>query len=77
VKSQFYAEVMPSGGQTPFALGQSRWFRWRETDTQTPRPDIVAARDQLLKALSIDGWVRIGQGAEWYSDRLERKVRVG
>ncbi len=76
VKSQFYAAVMPSGGQTPFAVGQSGWFRWRQTDTQTPRPDIVGARDQLLKVLGADGWVRIGQGAEWYSDRLERKVRA-
>jgi hypothetical protein len=76
VKSQFYAAVMPSDGQTPFAVGQSGWFRWRETDTQATRPDIVAARDQLLKVLAADGWVRVGQGSEWYSDRLERKARA-
>jgi hypothetical protein len=75
VKSQFYAEVMLSDGQTPYAVGQSQWFRWREADAPTPGPDIVAARDQLLNVLAADGWVRIGQGAEWYSDRLERRVR--
>lgn len=76
VKSQFYAEVMPSDGQTRYAAGQSQWFRWRNADAPTPEPGIVAARDQLLNLLAADGWVRVGRGAEWYSDRLERKVRA-
>lgn len=76
VKSQFYAQVMPRDGMTPYAAGTSPWFRWRNADPPTPEPGIVAARDQLLEVLAADGWVRVGQGAEWYSDRMERRARV-
>lgn len=75
VKSQFYAAVAASDGRSPYAAGTSPWFRWRDTAAPSPEPDIVGARDQLLKVLAADGWVRVGQGAEWYSDRLERQVR--
>ncbi len=76
LKSQFYAEVRPFDGKTPYAAGTSQWFRWRNVDAPTAEPGIVAARDQLLNVLAADGWVRVGQGAEWYSDRLERRVRT-
>ena len=74
VKSQFYAEVTLSDGRLPFAAAASECFRWRKTEPPAQEPAIVAARDQLLNILAASGWVRVGKGAEWYSDRLERKV---
>ena len=76
VKAQFYAEVRPADGKAPYASGTSQWFRSRGVDAPTAEPGIVAARDQLLDVLAADGWVRVGQGAEWYSDRLERRIRT-
>src|SRR5262249_52320066 len=76
VKSQFYAEWSASEGRAPRAVAQSRWFRWRGTDPPAPEPDVVAARDQLLQTLEANGWVRTGSGAEWYSDRFERRVAL-
>lgn len=74
VKSQFYAEVTPAEGRTSYAAAASDWFRWRRADRPTPEPAVVEARDRLLDTLAADGWVRVGQGAEWFSDRLERRA---
>ena len=74
VKSQFYAEVLPSEGQRPAAVARSPWFRCRGTDPAADEPEVVAAHDHLLGALAANGWVRLGRGSQWYSDRLARRA---
>lgn len=74
VKSHFYAEVLPSTGQRPAAVGQSPWFRCRGTDPTAAEPEVVAAHDHLLGVLAANGWVRLGRGSHWYSDRLVRRA---
>jgi hypothetical protein len=74
VKSQFYAEVALPQGKTSWVVAQSGWFRWREDEE--PEPLVRVARDQLLAALAAKGWVRLGRGSEWYSDRLVRAGRA-
>jgi hypothetical protein len=74
LKSHFYAEVLPSPGQRPAAVAQSPWFRCRDTDPASAEPEVVAAHDHLLRALATNGWVRLGRGGQWYSDRLVRRA---
>jgi hypothetical protein len=74
LKSHFYAEVLASPGQRPAAVGQSPWFRCRGSDPAAAEPEIVAAHDHLLSVLVADGWVRLGRGGPWYSDRLVRRA---
>jgi hypothetical protein len=74
VKSHFYAEVSPSQGQRPAVLAQSPWFRCRGIDPAAPEPEVVAAHDHLLRVLAANGWVRLGRGSQWYSNRLVRKA---
>jgi hypothetical protein len=74
VKFHFYAEVLPSQGQRPAAVAQSPWFRCHGTEPAAAEPEVVAAHDHLLRVLAADGWVRLGRGSEWYSDRLLRRA---
>jgi hypothetical protein len=76
VKSHFYAEVLPSPEQRPAAVAQSPWFRCCGTDPAAHDPKVVAAHDQLLRVLAANGWVQLGRGSRWYSDRLVRRANA-
>ena len=71
IKSGFRAMAAPPGEVRRTAFGQSRPVRWTLMgDAEPPTEDMVEVLDELVIALTEDGWVRIGTGRHWYSQRF-------
>lgn len=70
VKSTFYA-VTPSGA----VLAESRSFRWRRKDEESPRERARKAYDELTEELAADGWTPADpRGREWYGAHFVRTL---
>ena len=39
-------------------------------DAEPPTEDMVEVLEELVTALTQDGWVRVGAGRHWYSQRF-------
>ena len=39
-------------------------------DAEPPTQDMVEVLQALVTALTEDGWVRVGRGGHWYSQRF-------
>jgi hypothetical protein len=71
IRSGFRAMAAPPGEQRRKALGQSRSVKWMMMgDAEPPTQDLVDVLHELMTALTEDGWVRIGPGEHWYSQRF-------
>ena len=71
IKSGFRAMVAPPGEARRTAFGQSRPVRWTLMgDAEPPTQDMVDVLRELVTALTEDGWVRVGPGRHWYSQRF-------
>jgi hypothetical protein len=71
IKSGFRAMAAPPGELRRRAFGQSRPVKWTLMgDPEPPTQDMVEVLQELVTALTEDGWVRIGPGNHWYSQRF-------
>lgn len=70
-KSEFTALA---GGGIVFL--RSRPFRWRKDGAPPAEEPYVAAHSELVRSLEEDGWIRSGQGDEWYALALTRGLET-
>ena len=71
IKSGFRALAAPPGEPRRRTFGQSRPVRWTlMADAEPATEDMVEVLQELVTALTEDGWVRIGPGRHWYSQRF-------
>jgi hypothetical protein len=71
IKSGFRAMAAPPGELRRKALGQSRPVKWTFMgDPDPPTQDMVEVLQELVTALTENGWVRVGPGDHWYSQRF-------
>jgi hypothetical protein len=71
IRSGFRAMVAPPDESRRTAFGQSRHVKWLLMgDAEPPTQDMVDVLQELVTALTEDGWVRVGSGDHWYSQRF-------
>ena len=61
----------PPGEPRREAFAQSRPVKWTLMgDAEPPTQDMVEVLQELVTALTEDGWVRIGTAGHWYAQRF-------
>ena len=71
IKSGFRAMVASPGELKRSAFGQSKPVKWTLMgDAEPPTQDMVDVLRELVIALTDNGWVRVGSGRYWYSQRF-------
>ena len=71
IKSGFRAMVAAPGDPKRRVYGQSKPISWMLMDEpEPPTEPLVEALRELIDALTRNGWVRIGPGGPWYSQRF-------
>jgi hypothetical protein len=71
IKSGFRAMVAAPGDETRRPYGHSRPINWMlMNEPEPPTEPLVEALQELVDALTRDGWVRIGPAGPWYSQRF-------
>jgi hypothetical protein len=71
VKSCFRAMVASPNSSRRKAMGESTPLKWMlMMDADAPTPDLVAAVEELERALEQAGWEQIEPGGPWYALRF-------
>ena len=70
IRSGFRAMAAPPGEQRRKAFAHSRPVKWTLMGDAEPTQDMIEVLQELVIALTEDGWVRIGTVGPWYSQRF-------
>jgi hypothetical protein len=57
-------------------VSRSRPFRWRKDGAPPHEEPYVTTHAELVRSLEEDGWVRSGQGDDWYALSLTRGLET-